>query len=328
LVTAADITQIARIVAGLDQATQGEFRRVDCAPRATLGGGTLTAGDVVQAARYAVGLDPLTPAGGPSGAAVGGAVSAKTVGNVAAESGELRTAVSLGKESIDGTRVRVPILLRTSGAENALSFSFSYDAEVFADPEIAVGANAAGASLTVNAKQAGRLAAVLWLSPGEELPAGDCEVAIVSFRITSGAGAKSPSLAFVDAPAVCEVSDCGGSSVPAAWSGIAIGGSDSDGDGATDWQEYVAGTCASDREQYLKVQGCVLDASDERVEISWDSKLVRWYTVYLSTNLPGVWAPIHATGGDGTRKTFTTGAGVASPLFLRLSVRLQDTAAK
>jgi len=218
--------------------------------------------------------------------------------------------------------------LRTTGHENALSFSFTYDSSVLADPQVTLGANASGASLTVNTGQAGRVGAVLWLSPGERFAAGDCEVAIMSFRITSGAGAESPSLVFVDAPAACEVSDGGGNAVPAAWSGIAIGNTDSDGDGATDWQEYVAGTSVTDAMECLKVCECSVDADSESIVLSWDTEPDRWYTVYLSTNLLGAWTDIHGVEGDGTRKTFTNESDVPSSVFLRLGVRLQDTVEK
>jgi hypothetical protein len=60
--------KIGRIVAGLDPAPTGvAFMKADCAPRSTLGSGTLTISDWVQAGRYAAGLDPLTPVGGPTG---------------------------------------------------------------------------------------------------------------------------------------------------------------------------------------------------------------------------------------------------------------------
>jgi parallel beta-helix repeat protein len=65
--TAGDLTQQRRFVAGLDAAAPGpEFQRADVAPRNTLGDGSLTAGDMSQARRYVAGLDPPTGAGGPS----------------------------------------------------------------------------------------------------------------------------------------------------------------------------------------------------------------------------------------------------------------------
>jgi hypothetical protein len=65
--TAGDLGQQRRFVAGLDLAASGpEFQRTDNAPRATFGDGDLTAGDLGQQRRYVAGLDPFTAAGGPT----------------------------------------------------------------------------------------------------------------------------------------------------------------------------------------------------------------------------------------------------------------------
>jgi hypothetical protein len=65
--TAADLIQARRFVAGLDTAATGpEFQRADIAPKATGGDANLTADDLSQARRYLAGLDSLAAAGGPT----------------------------------------------------------------------------------------------------------------------------------------------------------------------------------------------------------------------------------------------------------------------
>jgi autotransporter-associated beta strand protein len=64
--TAGDLTQARRFVAGLDTPAAGpEFQRADVAPRSPdYGDGELNAGDLSQQRRYVAGLDPLTAASG------------------------------------------------------------------------------------------------------------------------------------------------------------------------------------------------------------------------------------------------------------------------
>jgi hypothetical protein len=65
--TAADVTQARRYIAGLDSVLNGSiFQRLDCAPRGTLGSGSLTSADLVQVRRYTAALDPPQEAGGPT----------------------------------------------------------------------------------------------------------------------------------------------------------------------------------------------------------------------------------------------------------------------
>jgi alpha-tubulin suppressor-like RCC1 family protein len=66
--TAGDLAQARRFVAGLDTPAAGpEFQRADVAPRSPdYGDGELSAGDLIQQRRYVAGLDPLTAAGGPT----------------------------------------------------------------------------------------------------------------------------------------------------------------------------------------------------------------------------------------------------------------------
>jgi hypothetical protein len=65
-VSIADWVQAGRFAAGLDTPSGGEFQRVDCAPKGTLGDGIITISDWVQAGRYASGLDPVVSVGGPT----------------------------------------------------------------------------------------------------------------------------------------------------------------------------------------------------------------------------------------------------------------------
>jgi hypothetical protein len=323
VVSATDLVQVARFVVGLDTPAclpaSSEFMRADCAPLPR-GDGRLSAADVVVAARYVVGLELKTPAGGPGCFDVGVAQR-----NGTGPLGEPR-AVRPGLVSVSGTRVSIPLTLIATGNENALSFAFTYDQAVLTDPVVTLGGNAGGASLLVNTTEKGRVVAVLWLGAGEVFEAGDCEVALLSFRITAGASAEAPSLAFVDAQADCEVADVQGNSVPAVWNGVTIGKNDSDGDGATDWREYVAGTSATDPEECFKISECMAQGVGGTAEVRWDTVPGRWYTVYLSTNLlEGNWTEVCGMAGDGSRKSFSIGEVPLPQAFLRVGVRLQES---
>ena len=99
---------------------------------------------------------------------------------------------------------------------------------------------------------------------------------------------------------------------------------DSDGDGMSDWAEAIAGTSATDSNEYFKISGCSIDETGNMV-IYWDSVTGRWYTVYLSTNLmSGHWTDVHQTAGGGNQACFTNETSVLSPPFVRLGVRLDQ----
>jgi hypothetical protein len=198
-VSVSDWTQVGRFVAGLDTVlNSSEFRRADCAPRASRGNGVLSVADWSQAGRYAAGLDPLTPAGGPD-ASSGGGGSAALQAKDGAESRLLRvgdTKAALGQD------VLVPIWLLAQGNENAVGFSLRFDPARLAFRSVALGEGAPGAMLQVNAAQAerGRLGVVLARSAGEAWPAGEAALVRVRFTALGESGFTPVNLADVPVP--------------------------------------------------------------------------------------------------------------------------------
>jgi hypothetical protein len=193
-----------RFVAQLDNPTNAqEFQRADCAPRSTQGDGTLTVGDWVQAGRYAAGLDPVTIMGGP--ASEQGSNSRGPGSKILR--GLLPRQLSVGQAVIiNGQTGRVPISLESQGDENALGFSISFDATALTFIGATLGADAAGAILSVNANQAdsGRVAFLLGLQPNSTFSAGTRELLTLDFRTTARDAGTFP-VALTDQPIRREV---------------------------------------------------------------------------------------------------------------------------
>ena len=191
-----------------------EFQRADCAPRSTLGDGAITVADWVQVGRYVAGLDPLTRAGGPTNSAGPNVVSA--AGAKAPAHGLDPRSKGTGPREIKVTNAylapglsgAVSVLLEAQGDENALGFSVSFDPTAFTYTGATLGANAAGASMDVNATQAasGKLAVILALPTGATFAAGADEVVRVNLTpVTSALGAYT--LALTDQPVTRMVVD-------------------------------------------------------------------------------------------------------------------------
>jgi hypothetical protein len=201
--TITDWVQLGWFAAGLDAiGSPAEFQRADCAPRAGRGNGAITVTDWVQAGRYAVGLDPLTPVGGPTEPEAGGG-GGDTGGFLPASARVLSVASGTIAEGSTNT---VSVTLDCSGQENALGFTVMFDATKLAFVGAAPGPTTAGATVNLNATQAGRVGLALALAPGNTLPAGIREVARLQFAAIADAPA-STSLSFGDAPVLREVSD-------------------------------------------------------------------------------------------------------------------------
>jgi hypothetical protein len=115
----------------------------------------------------------------------------------------------------------------------------------------------------------------------------------------------------------------GGGGTNSTVTGRAIGNGDSDGDGATDWEEHVAGTSATNRNEYLRITDCKLLPSRDGAVIWWNSVTGRWYTVQRSTDNLVSWTNIYGTAGDGGTQSYTNRAVASPPVFLRLGVELQ-----
>jgi hypothetical protein len=185
LVDVQDVNQLGRFVAGLDTPAAGdEFKRADCAPRGTGGDGLLTVADWVQAARYAVGADPLSLAG-----VVPNPVLVKAVAKFAAA--PVARAVHFGKAEFKGGIANtVGVILEAQGNENGLGLNVSFDPAVLQFQGASVGADAAGAALTVNSRDAGAgvVGLALVRGAGTTFAAGGREVFRLNFYAVPGAG--------------------------------------------------------------------------------------------------------------------------------------------
>jgi Cohesin domain len=195
-VAGVDLVQMGRFVAGLDTITNAvEFQRADCAPRATLGDGLLTVADWVQAGRYAASLDPLVAAGGPTQPQTTALSPSPGKDDV----GRTLIASSIGAQA--GQSCQVPILLSAQGNENGVEFSLAFNPTALSYVSTAVGADANGASLRVNASSvaSGKVGIVMTLPTGSTFANATQQVAVVNFNVASAAGGSSP-VAFAAKP--------------------------------------------------------------------------------------------------------------------------------
>ena len=85
--------------------------------------------------------------------------------------------------------VTLPIELVSRGDENALGFSLNFNPGILSNPQVALGSDAAGASLIRNDSQLaqGRLGIAIALPTGQKFAAGAREVAKVTFSIAPNA---------------------------------------------------------------------------------------------------------------------------------------------
>ncbi|MBK9527469.1 MAG: hypothetical protein IPO41_03920 [Acidobacteria bacterium] len=149
---AADVVQVRRFVAGLDTPvlTHNEFQRADSAPASVGGDGFLSATDVVQTRRYVAGLDPSRSAGGP-GAANSGPIAPP---EALREAGSREIRIGSSNAST-GSRVIVPIEMRSNGDEMAVSFVLRYDAAKLGNAIVELADPSSGAMLTANVDEPG-----------------------------------------------------------------------------------------------------------------------------------------------------------------------------
>jgi len=216
VVTISDWVLEGRYAARLDYPTNAsEYQRADCAPRSTLGDGAITVADWVQVGRYAAGLDPATRAGGPTNDL--GPNMVLSAGEAKLPARNLlphtkglnpRQIKAANSDLAPGEPSAVSVLLEAQGNENALGFSLAFDPTVFTYTSACLGAGAGGATIEVNASQAGsgRLAVVLALPTGTSFPAGTSEVVRVNLRPKSSALGVYP-LSLTDQPVTREVVD-------------------------------------------------------------------------------------------------------------------------
>lgn len=106
-----------------------------------------------------------------------------------------------------------------------------------------------------------------------------------------------------------------------AWSGTNPLLADSDGDGLTDWQEFVAGTLGNDPVSKL-VANVASDPALGSFILSWDTVENRAYKVFAGPRPSGAWTYVYGVWGDGTPKSYTNQLQGASNQFFGVSVEL------
>lgn len=219
VITISDSAQVGRFAAAMDTLLGGEFQRADCAPKETKGNGKITIADWVQAGRYAAGLDPVAVAGGPTSQVNSAPVVMRSVQRSEAQQG-VRT-VRAKEINVEGSFYEtVAIEFDSSGNENALSFSLSYDPTQLLFVFAKLGDDAAGASMNVNITQVagGRLGLALALPANQTFGVGMRQLITLSFA--SVAQLPGPiTLTFGDQPVGREVVDATASELTATWAG-------------------------------------------------------------------------------------------------------------
>jgi len=100
---------------------------------------------------------------------------------------------------------------------------------------------------------------------------------------------------------------------------------DRDGDGMAAWQEWIAGTCPTDRLDRLCLVECSPLADGQGVAVRWQSVAGRAYTVYRAASLAGgAWSNVYEIVGDGGLNAYTDPNGGGSRAYFRIGVRLAD----
>lgn len=224
-VSLADWVQTGRFAVALDTiSSTSEFVRADCAPRETLGNGALSLADWVQAGRYAIGLDPVVTAGGPTGPPpLTGLVDTElAVANIVRYGLQRRTgaSVELRSSSARSAVSMTEVLLNTSGIENAMSFSLSFDPAHWKFAGIEAGRDVSAATVIVNSHRLadGRIGIALALPPGQSMVAGWRSMVVVRFdRRTSRLSRVSRIVISDDEPVRREVVDVSGKNVHVDW---------------------------------------------------------------------------------------------------------------
>ncbi|HQR36614.1 MAG TPA: NF038122 family metalloprotease [Blastocatellia bacterium] len=223
LVTITDWVQIGRFVSGQDAPSASEFQRADIAPRDTRGNGSLTVTDWVQAGRYSAGLDAPTPAGGPGSQGGGFAATFTRYAQPNAASGLRTVHISNGYFG-RGQQSSVIIELGAEGNENALGFSLNFNPAQLRFVSATIGKDATGATLNINTSliAKGSLGVALALPAGQTLVAGQRQIIVINFAVTSEDQAMATTINFGDQPVTRELSDANANSLPVSFTGSTV----------------------------------------------------------------------------------------------------------
>ena len=100
------------------------------------------------------------------------------------------------------------------------------------------------------------------------------------------------------------------------------GSGDYDGDGMTDWEEWVAGTDPTNETSQLAIESVRSDAAG-RFALSWSSATGKTYFVLGATNMQeSQWSTLHTADGNGTPMVYTNRDDAAKLQFYRIGVNL------
>ncbi|MGE3465592.1 MAG: FG-GAP-like repeat-containing protein [Pyrinomonadaceae bacterium] len=214
IVISGDVIQMRRFATGLDTPAldPNEYQRADSAPRATFGDGIVNSGDVIQARRYATGLDPATPAAGPTGPPISPNVISEFVSDV--YNYFFGRTLTIGPIENNGRAVVVPIELVPHGDEVAVSFTLEYDSSRYGTPQVTLADGApAGAVLTVNDTQKGRIGILIDSIEAFEASAVPRRFVQVEFRSTTKVGELDPLFSLTGSSAPISISDAQGKAI-------------------------------------------------------------------------------------------------------------------
>ncbi|MGZ4963234.1 MAG: immunoglobulin domain-containing protein, partial [Limisphaerales bacterium] len=115
--------------------------------------------------------------------------------------------------------VQVPVSLVALGSESAVGFSLNFDPSLLTIADVALGANASGATIFYNTNQqsTGRVGIVVSFTSGGAFAAGTQEVAVVTFNVGIVATNTVTPITLGDSPTVRQISDSLANSLPATY---------------------------------------------------------------------------------------------------------------
>ena len=192
MLEAGDVVQTRRFITGLDipVGTHNEFQRTDTSPASTKGNGILDATDLVQTRRYVANLDAPQSAGG-SGVPMPSARIAPP-STVASE-------IEIGDaQATNSTRISVPVGMKASGTEVAMSFTVRYDETRLGEPNVTLANDAPeGAVLTVGKSEPGYIR-ILIDSTRAFAATKDARLIDISFDVLERAPSGNTTIAIED----------------------------------------------------------------------------------------------------------------------------------
>lgn len=126
----------------------------------------------------------------------------------------------LSNSAAPGSNVPLPVELVSTGDENALGFSITFDPSVLSNPQVGLGADAATATLNLNTSQTaqGRLGIAVALPATQKFTAGTRQLVNVTFTIAANAQMMTTLIGFGDQPIAREVVNDTANVLPASYS--------------------------------------------------------------------------------------------------------------